>query len=71
MIGYIARYRHIHSWVHKRNSPCMRTYNGQSDGRNNDMAGTVKINKDLSEEQIINKGIDKPSRPVNAHLIRL
>ena len=26
---------------------------------------------DLSEEQIKNKGIDKPSRPVNAHLIRL
>lgn len=52
MIGYIARYRHIHSWVHKRNSPCMRTYNGRSDGRNNDMAGTVKINNDLSEEQI-------------------
>ena len=52
MIGYIARYRHIHSWVHKRNSPCMRTYNGQSNGRNNDMAGTVKINNDLSEEQI-------------------
>ena len=50
----------------------MRTYNGQSDGRNNDMAGTVKINNDLSEEQIKkNKGIDKPSRPVNAHLIRL
>ena len=33
---------------------------------------TVKINNDLSEEQIKkNKGIDKPSRPVNAHLIRL
>lgn len=49
----------------------MRTYNGRSDGRNNDMARTVKINNDLSEEQIKNKGIDKPSRPVNAHLIRL
>ena len=32
---------------------------------------TVKINNDLSEEQKKNKGIDKPSRPVNAHLIRL
>lgn len=30
----------------------MRTYNGQSNGRNNDMAGTVKINNDLSEEHI-------------------
>ena len=35
------------------------------------MAGTVKKNNDLSEEQIKDKGIDKPSRPVNAHLIRL
>lgn len=35
----------------------MRTYNGRSDGRNNDMARTVKINNDLSEEQIKKKAL--------------